>query len=111
MSEMDKGLADRFFPSSESFDASATMANISYASTAPTVGQANSPVSVTIISPHNITSLCLPLLFHSLSLSLILPVVTLHVFHAYRSRLIYATGGYRQRVLTISDFSLGLGTT
>lgn len=44
------GLADRFFFSSESFDASATMANISYASTAPTVGQANSPVSLILIT-------------------------------------------------------------
>lgn len=66
MGEMGMGLANRFFSSSESFDASATMANISYASTAPTVGQANSPVSLILITlyidlhfplPPNITSL------------------------------------------------------
>ena len=63
MGEMDVGSADRFCSSSESFDASATMANISYASTAPTVGQANSPVSLILVIfyinlhfPHNISN-------------------------------------------------------
>lgn len=70
-------LADRFFPPSESFDASAAMANISYASTAPTVGQANSPVSLILITfyidlhfPHaNITSLSRPFIPLSIVIS------------------------------------------
>lgn len=110
------GLANRFFSSSESFDASATMANISYASTAPTVGQANSPVSLILITlyidlhfplPPNITSL--PRSFIPLSIVISYlgsgPVAR---FSRLSLPLIYATGGYRHRVISNS---LGLGTT